>query len=142
MDALACTKHLVGVLAIGLSCSAFASPPLPENPGLIDALTPAALPAPEQLGLSTLEERLLESNSVSPSRKLALRAEIDDLRMRIAVAHRSGGSVEALRPRYERLMMKVRDAVKKDPVLFRDLMVSKDWIWAVLADPARFASLE
>jgi len=142
MATLARTKHLFGVLALALSCTAFASPPLPENPGLVDALTPAALPAPEQLGLSTLEERLLESDAVAASKKVALQTQIDELRSRFRAAHAGSESVAGLRPRYDDLMAKVLASVKKDPVLSRDLRVSKEPMWRVLADPARFASLE
>ena len=142
MNKIARTKLLLGAMAVAFSCDASASGPLPQNPGLTDALKPAALPSPEQLGLSTLEDRLRETNAIAPLKKLALKLEIDDLQESFKVAHAEGASVASLRPAYDKLIAKVQASLKKDPKLSRDLMASKEAIWAALADPAQFASLD
>ena len=132
---------LLVALTLALSCSGYATPSLPQNPGLTDALKPAALPGPEKLGLATLEERLLQTSAIAEPKKLALKAEIEDLQALFKAAHAGGAPVEKLRPAYDRLIAKVQAAVKKDVKLSRDLKDSKEAIWSTLADPGQYASL-
>lgn len=135
------SKSLFSALALAFASGCFAAPPLPTNPGLIEAMTPAASPS-EELSLPMLEERLRETKAISPLKKLALKSEIDDLLGRFRVAH-AGGSTElaALREPYQRLMAKIQVMLKKDPQLARDIVASREAIWGVLADRTQFASL-
>jgi len=98
--------------------------------------------AGDELGLSTLEERLKETKAIPPLRKLALKSEIDDLLARFRVAH-AGGSPDliALREPYDNMIARIRGMLKNDPKLARDIVASKESIWDKLADPTKFAAL-
>src|SRR3954468_10712113 len=135
--------HLTLLAAVGLviASTSFAAPPLPMNPGLVDALRPAA-PRTEELSVSALEDRLRETKAIPPLQKLALKAEIDELLGRLREAHATGPrEVAELREPYEKLLVKIRGLLKKDPQLARDIATSRETIWAVLADRTQFASL-
>ncbi len=120
--------------------SSFAAPPLPVNPGLVDALRPAA-PRTEELSISALEDRLRETKAIPPLQKLALKSEIDDFLGRLREAHATGPrEVAEMREPYEKLLVKIRGLLKKDPQLARDIAASRETIWAVLADRTQFAS--
>jgi hypothetical protein len=134
-------RVLLGSLIIILAPVSFAEPPLPVNPGLIDAMRPAQ-PRTEELSLAVLEDRLRETRAINPWKKLELKGDIDDLLAHFRVAH-SNGSVEVaqLRDPYTRLMAKIQGLLKKDPKLARDITASREAIWGVLADRTQFASL-
>ena len=134
------TKTLFGALAVALASTCFAAQPLPENPGLTDARRPAALPVGEELSLSALEERLRETDAVSPQMKIYLKAELDALvaRFRLAGAGRLL-KVQGLRQPYDRLITKAQAALRKDPQLSQDITASREGIWESLASPTQSA---
>jgi hypothetical protein len=135
-------KALLGALVIVFAPMAFAGPPLPVNPGLIDAMRPAQSRAPEELSLAALEDRLRETRAINPWKKLELKGEIDDLLAHFRSAHASGSQdVARLREPYTRLLAKIQGLLKKDPQLARDITASREAIWGVLADRTQFASL-
>ena len=135
-------KVLLGILALGFGSASLAAKPLPINPGLVDALTPAA-PRVEQLSLAALEDRLRETKAIAPSRKAELISEVDDLMAHFRVAHARGDAdVAALREPYDRLVAKMQALAKRDHRLVRDIGASKEPIWEVLTDRAQFASLD
>ena len=135
------TRLLLGALAAGFTSACIAG-----TPGQSAALfSPSARSQPiagEELGLTALEERLKETKAIPPLRKLALKAEIDDLLAKFRVAH-AGGSPDliALREPYDTLIVKIRGMLKDDPKLARDIVASKEAIWEKLADRTQFASL-
>ena len=141
MNNITRTGFLLGALAVTFCCAVYASPPLPQNPGLTDAMRPAVMPTLEDLRLSSLEDRLLETDALSASQKLALMSAIEKLQERFRAAHAGNRSVASLRPPYDRLIAKMKASLKNDPVLARDLEGSKETLWASLADPAQFAGL-
>lgn len=137
------TKSLLGAMAVAFASACFAARALPENPGLTDARKPATYPRGAELSLFALEERLRETPALTPQRKDALMAEIDDLMARFRQAHSDGGPrVTELWLPYARLMAKIQAQVKQDPRLASDIAASREPIWGVLADRGQFASLQ
>lgn len=100
---------------------------------------PAAKPAP--LDLKSLEERLKDSNAIGVMTKLSLKNQVDDLVARFRAYH-SGErppTLPQLRPAFELLLMKVLSLLQdKDPALAHDVDASREAIWGVLSDRARF----
>ena len=136
------TKSLLAASALAFASVCFAAQPLPENPGLTEARQPALPAKGDELSLFGLEERLRETNALTPLRKEALRIEIDGLVVRFRHARAQGGAaVAALRPSYERLMARMQAMLKDDPQLAADVTVSKEPIWGTLADRSQSASL-
>lgn len=109
----------------------------------------AAIPAPATpsappLDLKALVARLRETKAIGMFTKLALKNQVDDLldRFREHYATQVKASVAELRPPYDRLLLKVLAAVQdEDPDLARAIVDSREPIWEILADPARFATI-
>lgn len=101
-----------------------------------------ATPAGEEIGLASLEERLKQTKAIPALKKLGLKGEIDNLLAKFRVAH-SGGQPDliALREPYDKLILKIRGMLARDPQLARDIVASKDAIWDRLADRTQFARL-
>jgi hypothetical protein len=101
-----------------------------------------ATPSGEEIGLASLEERLKQTKAISPLKKLGLKGEIDNLLAKFRIAH-AGGQPDliALRDPYDKLILKIRGMLTRDPQLARDIVASKDAIWDRLADRTQFASL-
>lgn len=135
------TTFLFGVLALGFATAGLAGKPLPVNPMLIDALTPAA-PRVEELSLPALEERLRETKAIPAARKAEVMAEIEGLMAQFRDAHARGDDLAPLWEPYSKLMARIQALAKRDPKLVRDITASKDPIWTVLADRGQFASLQ
>ena len=132
---------VLGALALGFASASFAGKPLPMNPGLIDAMTPAA-PRAEELSLTRLEDRLRDSKALAPATKAELRAEVDELMAQFRDAHARGDAdLAPLWEPYSKLMARIQALAKRDPRLVRDVGASKEPIWGVLTDRAQFAGV-
>lgn len=112
--------------------------------------TPAAPPAPRKdaapppLDLAALEARLRETSAIGMFTKIALKNQVDDLldRFREHYAGTVKTSLAELRPPYDRLLLKVLAALQdEDPELAHAIVDSREPIWNILADPARFSTL-
>jgi hypothetical protein len=92
------------------------------------------------LDLSALEDRLRGTTALSFMGKLALKSEIDALMARFRLAHAGKGpGTRTLRQPYDTLLTKIRTSLKRnDPQLAREIAVSREAIWEVLSDRARF----
>jgi hypothetical protein len=101
----------------------------------------AAAPA---LDLKSLETRLRETKAIGVFTKLSLKNKVDDLLSQFRAFHqgKSGSKLPELRQSYDLLMMKVLSLLQdSDPPLARDILTSREGIWSLLADPAKFATL-
>jgi hypothetical protein len=126
-----------------------------------DAKTPAKLPA-EQTGrkpsatsssvkpgappldLTTLETRLKETKAIGVFTKITLKNQVDDLldQFRAYYQGRIKTTLAELRHPYDRLLLKVLSLLQDgDPELARAVVASREAIWGILADPAKFATL-
>ena len=130
-------KILIAAVATSIASVSIAHDVIP------DAVVPQVQSMPgEEIGLASLEERLKQTKAISPLKKLGLKGEIDNLLAKFRVAH-AGGQPDliALREPYDKLILKIRGMLARDPQLARDIVASKDAIWDRLADRTRFASL-
>ena len=116
---------------VGKAPSAAPQPPKP----------PAATPL---LDLASLEKRLRESNAIGVVTKIALKNQVDDLldQFRAFYQGRQKTTLGTLRQPYDRLLMKVLALLQdSDPQLASAISASREAIWGILSDPAKFAAI-
>src|SRR5688572_3382584 len=106
------TKVLLGALALGFATVSFAGKPLPVNPMLIDALTPAAQRV-EELSLPALEVRLRDTKAIPAAKKAEVLAEVDALMAQFREAHARGDDLAPLWEPYSNLMAKIQVLAKR-----------------------------
>lgn len=111
---------------------------------------PAAVPGPQKkpaspaLDLTGLETRLKETKAIGVFTKITLKNQVDDLlgQFRAYYQGRAKTSLSELRQPYDRLLLKVLSLLQDgDPELAREIVSSRETIWSILADPAKFATL-
>ncbi len=109
--------------------------------------TPAAVPAkpagPPPLDLKTLETRLKDTNAIGVFTKLTIKNQVDDLldQFRAYYQGRLKTTLADLRQPYDRLVLKVVALLQDaDPPLAGAIVASREAIWGILADPAKFAT--
>jgi hypothetical protein len=93
--------------------------------------------------VASLESRLRETKAIGIFTKIALKGQVDDL-LDLFRAHHAGRpppTLAELRPPYDRLLLKVLALLQdEDPDLAHAIVDSREPIWNILADPARFAT--
>ena len=129
--------------------------PVPLSPPISSALQtkpaakPAAVPAAPArsappLDLKSLEARLKATPGIGLFTKLALKNQIDDLLDQFR-AHYGGqrkATLAELRQAYDRLLLKVLALLQdSDPPLARAIASSRESIWDILSNPAKFAAV-
>jgi hypothetical protein len=98
---------------------------------------------PPALDLTSLEKRLRETKAIGVFTKLSLKNQVDDLLEQLAAFHEGRGQIPLakLRESYDLLLLKVLSLRQdKDPALARDIAVSREALWNLLADPVKFAN--
>ena len=111
-----------------------------ETPTPPRATPPAAPP----LDLKSLETRLKETRAIGVFTKLTLKNQIDDLldQFRAYYQGRLNATLAELRRSYDRLLLKVLALLQDaDPPLAVAIASSRESIWAVLSNPAKFATV-
>jgi hypothetical protein len=106
-----------------------------------DAAKPATAPP---LDLKSLEARLRETSAVGVMTKLTLKNQVDDLLDQFREFYRGKlkTTLAQLRQSYDRLVMKVLALLQDaDPSLANAIASSREAIWGILADPAKFAAV-
>ncbi len=101
-------------------------------------------PGAPTLDLTALETRLKETNAIGVFTKITLKNQVDDLldQFRAYYQGRSKISLAELRQSYDMLLLKVLSLLQDgDPSLARMVVASREAIWGILADPAKFATL-
>jgi hypothetical protein len=96
------------------------------------------------LDLETLKMRLRETNAIGVFTKITLKNQVDDLldQFRAYYQGRTKTSLAELRQAYDMLLLKVLSLLQDgDPPLARVIVTSREAIWGILADPAKFATL-
>jgi hypothetical protein len=120
--------------------SAAAPPPKSEKP--VETLAKPQAAAP--LDLKSLETRLKETQAIGVFTKLALKNQIDDLldRFRAFYQGKVKTSLAELRRSYDMLVLKVLALLQDaDPALASAIAGSREAIWGILSNPAKFATL-
>jgi hypothetical protein len=106
------------------------------------AKTTAAAPA---LDLKTLEQRLKDTKAIGFFTKITLKNQVDDLLDQFRKYYRGEAKLTMadLHRSYDLLMMKVLSLLQdEDQKLASAIVSSREAIWALLADPTTFATLE
>jgi hypothetical protein len=129
---------------------------LPPNRATPNAKAPAKAPAPPiaeappqkketpPLDLTALETRLKETKAIGVFTKLTLKNQVDDLLNQFRAYYQGQAKITLteLRQPYDRLLLKVLTLLQDgDPELARAIVASREAIWGILADPAKFATL-
>jgi hypothetical protein len=129
---------------------------LPPNRATPNAKAPAKAPAPPiaeappqkketpPLDLTALETRLKETKAIGVFTKLTLKNQVDDLLNQFRAYYQGQAKITLteLRQPYDRLLLKVLTLLQDgDPELARAIVASREAIWSILADPAKFATL-
>jgi hypothetical protein len=110
--------------------------------------TPAAAPAKSQaaapLDLKSLETRLKETQAIGVFTKLTLKNQIDQLleQFRAFYQGKVKTSLAELRRSYDMLVLKVLALLQEaDPPLASAIAGSREAIWGILSNPAKFATV-
>jgi hypothetical protein len=106
--------------------------------------TPVKKEGSPPLDLTALETRLKETKAIGLFTKIALKNQVDDLldQFRAYYQGKIKTTLAALRQPYDRLVLKVLALLQDgDPALAREIVTSREAIWGILADPAKFATL-
>lgn len=140
----AATKQLPdaapGLPAVKAPATKPAEPPA-KKPG---ATASSGKPQAPPLDLTALETRLKETTAIGVFTKITLKNQVDDLldQFRAYYQGRIQTSLAELRQPYDRLLLKVLSLLQDgDPELARAVVASREAIWGILADPAKFATL-
>jgi hypothetical protein len=103
----------------------------------------AASAAPA-LDLSALEQRLRDTKAIGVFTKLSLKNQVDDLLAQFKAFHNKQAKLtqSELRQRYDLLLLKVLSLLQdNDPSLASAISASREALWGILIDPAKFAKL-
>jgi hypothetical protein len=119
----------------------------PAAAQLAQAQTPAPAlakpPAPPPLDLKSLETRLKETKAIGVFTKLTLKNQVDDLlsQFRDYYQGRLKATLTDLRASYDMLVLKVLALLQDaDPPLAVAIASSRESIWGILSNRARFAA--
>jgi hypothetical protein len=118
-----------------------AAPPPRKEPPAPAAAKPEA---PPPLDLKGLETRLKETKAIGVFTKLTLKNQVDDLleQFRAFYQGRLRTSLTELRRSYDLLVLKVLALLQDaDPPLASAIAASRESIWGILSNPAKFAGL-
>jgi hypothetical protein len=99
---------------------------------------------PPPLDLPSLEKRIRETKAVGVFTKITLKNNVDDLVNQFREYHRGRGKsmLVELRQRYDMLLLKLLSLLQdSDPTLAHTIVASREAIWSILTDPAKFASI-
>ena len=126
-----------------------AAPAAVDQPRKDEAAPPNEAPPPvarqlePPLDVAALKARLRDTSAIGLFTKLALKNQVDDLLQQFRVHYLSAPktSVAALRQPYDMLVLKVLALIQdSDPSLARSISGSREAIWGILADPAKFSA--
>ena len=122
-----------------------ASPVPAEQIRKKESATPSTgKPGAPPLDLTALETRLKETKAIGVFTKITLKNQVDDLlnQFRAYYQGRIKTTLAELRQSYDMLLLKVLSLLQDgDPSLARVVVASREAIWSILADPAKFATL-
>jgi hypothetical protein len=120
-----------------------ASPSGAEQPRKTESAAPGKPAASPPLNLASLEQRLRDTKAIGVFTKISLKNQVDDLLTQFRAFHEGGaGGLTELREKYNLLLLKVLSLLQtSDPVLAQAVAASREAIWGLLADPAKFATL-
>jgi len=101
-------------------------------------------PVSPALDLTSLEQRLRDTRAIGLFTKLSLKNQVDDLLQQFRAFHAGQPklALTELRQKYELLLLKVVSLLQDgDPPLAAAVSSSREAIWGILTDPARFSKI-
>ncbi len=117
-----------------------AQPPKKEPPAPVIAKPEA----PPPLDLKSLETRLKETKAIGVFTKLTVKNQVDDLLQQFRAYYQGKlkTTLTELRRSYDLLVLKVLALLQDaDPPLASAIAASRESIWAILSNPAKFAAV-
>ena len=105
---------------------------------------PAAKPNSPPLDMASLEKRLKDTQAIGVLTKLTLKNQVDDLLNQFRRYYKGTLKTDlaALRRSYDLLVLKVLSLLQdRDQPLATALAGSREAIWGILSDPAKFATI-
>lgn len=120
-----------------------ASPAIATQPRKTESAARGKPAASPPLDLASLEQRLRDTKAIGVFTKISLKNQVDDLLTHFRAFHQEGaGVLTELREKYNLLLLKVLSLLQaSDPGLAQAVAASREAIWGLLADPAKFATL-
>jgi len=109
------------------------------------APAPVAKAAPPPLDLKALETELRETKAIGVMTKLSLKNQVDDLlsQFRAFYQGKLKTTLAELRRPFDLLVLKLLSLLQdSDPALAAAIVMSREAIWGILSDRAKFASLD
>ncbi|MGH8850769.1 MAG: hypothetical protein ACREYD_07230 [Casimicrobiaceae bacterium] len=102
-------------------------------------------PAPAPLDLKSLETRLKDTKAIGVLTKLSLKNQVDDLlaQFRDFYQGKLKVTLAELRRPFDLLLLKVLSLLQdSDPTLAAAIVASREAIWGILSDRAKFVSFD
>jgi len=106
---------------------------------------PVAKAAPPPLDLKALETELRETKAIGVMTKLSIKNQVDDLlsQFRAFYQGKLKTTLAELRRPFDLLVLKLLSLLQdSDPALAAAIVMSREAIWGILSDRAKFASLD
>jgi hypothetical protein len=103
-----------------------------------------ASPKAPPLNLASLEQRLRETQAIGVLTKITLKNQVDDLldQFRAFYQGKLKSNLADLRRSYDLLVLKVLSLLQdSDQALATAIAASREAIWGILSDPAKFATI-
>ena len=122
-----------------------AAAPAPAPPAKASPTVQAAKPKAPPLDLKALETELKETKAIGVMTKLSLKNQVDDLlsQFRAFYQGKLKTTLAELRRPFDLLVLKLLSLLQdSDPPLAAAIVASREAIWGILSDPAKFASLD
>lgn len=121
-----------------------AAAPAPQ-PAKASPTAQAAKPKAPTLDLKALETQLKETKAIGVMTKLSLKNQVDDLldQFRAYYQGKLKTTLAELRRPFDLLVLKLLSLLQdSDPPLAAAIVASREAIWGILSDPAKFTSLD
>ena len=122
-----------------------ASPAPAAQPTKKESAPPeVAKPKAPPLDLSSLEQRLKDTKAIGVLTKITLKNQVDDLLNQFRAFYQGKLKIELadLRRSYDLLVLKVLSLLQDgDQALATAIAASREAIWGILSDPAKFAKI-
>ena len=109
-----------------------------------ESVAPEVATKTPTLDLKSLEQRLSDTSAIGVLTKIALKNQVNDLldQFRAYYQGKLKTSLAELRRPYDLLVLKVLALLQdSDPALASAVAASREAIWGILADPAKFATV-
>ena len=137
-------NKITSTLVIAVAALACVAPLVSQTAEKKDAPATQKKQKAPPLDVASLEQRLKDTKAIGVLTKITLKNQIDDLlnQFRALYQGKLKITLAELRRPYDLLVLKVLSLLQdSDPALAAAIVASREAIWGVLADPAKFATI-